>query len=142
MRIYIIFFFLTVISFQSKAQTPSFDGPISTGTEEPTDTSVFIFVGSMPLFNGGADTEFQNYIQKNLVYPKDAKEKGIQGTVYIQFIVETNGSVSNVRILRGLYPSCDQAAIDVVSKSPKWKPGENNGKPVRIKKTVKIIFQL
>ena len=158
MRIYFLLFILTGIFFQSQAQTtnpakihPDSMGNISTIEDDggkiaeeiiPDSLQVFSFVGEMPKFMGGGDDVLIPYIQKNIKYPKDAQELKIKGTVYIQYIIERNGSVSNVAIVpgRSIYPSLDQAAIDVIKNLPKWTPGYNNGVPVRVKKLSRISF--
>jgi len=144
MRINLLILFFLGIYFQTLAQNESRAPHTEKGVEEPEDTTLFAYTGEMPKFQGGGDDVFANYIQKNIVYPTDAKEKGIQGKVYIQYIIEKDGSVSNVIVVpgRSLYPSLDQAAIDVIKNSPKWKPGQNNGQPVRVKKIAVIAFYL
>lgn len=82
------------------------------------------------------------YIQKNLVYPEKAKAEGIEGRVFITFTIEKDGSVSNVKILRGIGGGCDEAAKEVVEKMPKWKPGTQRGKPVRVQFNLPIKFEL
>ena len=77
-----------------------------------------------------------------MVYPKIAKESGITGTVYVQFVVEANGSISNVKLARGIGGGCDEEAMRVVKAMPKWKPGKQNGRPVRVSFTLPIKFLL
>lgn len=86
--------------------------------------------------------EYDLYVSKNLKYPDVAAENGIQGTVYIQFVVEPSGSVSNVKVLRGVDTSLDKEAIRIVQSSPKWTPGKQRGKPVHISFTFPITFKL
>ncbi len=85
---------------------------------------------------------FQDWVYSELVYPEIAKENGISGRVTLTFIINKDGSVSDVRILRGVDSSLDKEAIRVVSSSPKWKPGKQRGKPVKVRYDFPIIFQL
>lgn len=113
-------------------------------TEEPVEEEEIFFVAEdMPLFNGKeASLGFREYVGKNLKYPDVAAENGIQGTVYVQFVVEPSGSVSNVKVLRGVDPALDKEAIRIVQNSPKWTPGKQRGKSVRVSFTFPIKFQL
>lgn len=136
MRIYLLVFFLIVFSFQSKAQTPA-DSSATVQLDSIND------IDAAPEFPGGEEA-FLTFIASNLTYPLDARAQGIEGTVYVTFVVDKDGSISNIHIEegRGLSPSCDQAAIDAVSKSPRWKPGLHNGVPVRVKRISRIRFTL
>ncbi|MCF8357286.1 MAG: energy transducer TonB [Prolixibacteraceae bacterium] len=109
------------------------------GNEE--DAEVFVIVEDMPEFPGG-ELALRKWIANNIKYPVIAAENGIQGKVYVQFVVDRDGSVSNARIARGVDPSLDQEALRVVNNLPKWKPGMQRGKPVRVSYTVPINFQL
>ncbi len=111
--------------------------------QEEEEYTPFVIVEEMPTFGGGDINEFRiNYVQKNLKYPDVAAENGIQGRVIINFVVEPDGRVSNVKVVRGVDPSLDKEAVRVVSASPKWKPGKQRGKPVRVQYTIPIIFVL
>ena len=79
---------------------------------------------------------------KQLIYPEIAAENGIQGRVFVSFVVEPDGSVSNVRVVRGVDPALDREAIRVVKSSPRWTPGRQRGRPVRVTFTFPIIFVL
>lgn len=105
------------------------------------DAEVFIIVEDMPEFPGG-ELALRKWIADNVKYPVIAAENGIQGKVYVTFVVDKDGSVTNARIARGVDPSLDQEALRVVNKLPKWKPGKQRGKPVRVSYTVPINFQL
>jgi protein TonB len=96
----------------------------------------------MPGFGGGDNTKFREYIQKNLKYPDVAAENGIQGRVFVSFVVEADGKVTNVKVVRSVDPALDREAVRVVESSPKWKPGRQRGKPVRVSFTFPIIFVL
>ena len=95
-----------------------------------------------PSFYGGDVQYFSNWVSTHIVYPKNAVENGLQGRVTIGFTIETDGSVSNVVVLRGVDPVLDKEAIRVVSSSPKWKPAKQRGRAVRVSYTMPIIFQL
>lgn len=99
---------------------------------------VGVIVEKMPTFKG----DLQKYLRGHLTYPKDASDKGISGTVYLTFFVEKDGSITGVKILRGIYPSLDSEAVNVVRNMPKWKPGEQSGKPIRIQMNLPIHFSL
>ena len=102
----------------------------------------FQLVEEKPSFNGGDANEFSKWVNSRLVYPEIAKENGVQGRVTLQFTVNTDGSVSNVKVLRGVDPSLDKEAVRVVSSSPKWKPGKQRDRAVKVTYTFPVIFQL
>ena len=102
----------------------------------------FQLVEQKPSFNGGDANEFSKWVNKNLDYPEIAKENGVQGKVILQFTVNPDGSVSNVKVLRGVDSSLDKEAVRVVSKSPKWKPGRQRDRAVKVTYTFPVIFQL
>ncbi|KAB2871237.1 MAG: energy transducer TonB [Bacteroidales bacterium] len=111
--------------------------------EEVEEYTPFVVVEEMPSFGPGGIDEFRNnYIAKNLKYPDVAAENGIQGRVFINFVVEPDGRVTNVKVVRSVDPALDKEAVRVVSSSPKWKPGKQRGKPVRVQFTIPIIFVL
>lgn len=105
------------------------------------DDAIFFVVEVQPEFPGGMDSMYA-FIQKNLIYPEKAKAEGIEGRVFITFTIEKDGSVSNVKILRSIGGGCDEAAKEVVEKMPKWKPGTQRGKPVRVQFNLPIKFEL
>ena len=108
-----------------------------------TTERVHVISETMPEFPGGQYALFK-FISKNLNYPKDAKKKGIQGKVMVQFIVEKDGTIGNIRIYKGISPELDKEAIRVFSlpTMPKWKPGTSDGEPVRVRYSVPITFKL
>ncbi|HIG32108.1 MAG TPA: energy transducer TonB [Flavobacteriales bacterium] len=108
---------------------------------EEDDDEVFMVVESMPVFPGG-DLGLMKYIQKNVKYPPIAKEYNITGKVYISFIVDKSGSVTNVKVVRGVDKNLDAEAVRVIKSLPKYKPGKQRGKPVRVMFTVPINFTL
>ena len=93
-------------------------------------------------FNGGDANEFSKWVNSKLQYPEIAKENGVQGRVTLQFTVNPDGSVSNVKVLRGVDSSLDKEAVRVVSMSPKWKPGKQRDRAVKVTYTFPVIFQL
>ena len=97
-----------------------------------------------PTFRGHSDlsVSFTEWVNKNLKYPKDARDAHVEGAVKLQFTVGTNGGVQEVQILQGVYPSLDNEALRVIRSSPKWKPGIKDGKPVRVTYTYTIHFVL
>lgn len=102
----------------------------------------FQLVEEKPSFNGGDANQFSKWVNKRLVYPEIAKENGVQGRVTLQFTVEKDGRVTNVKVLRGVDPSLDKEAVRVVSSSPKWKPGKQRDRAVKVTYTFPVIFQL
>jgi protein TonB len=122
--------FLCTLSFGAFAQS-----------EVSVDDEVFVIVEEQAEFPGGLDSMYA-YIHKNLKYPEAAKEKGIEGRVFVSFIIEKDGSISNVKILRGIGGGCDEAAVEMIKNMPKWKPGTQRGKPVRVQFNLPIKFEL
>ena len=108
---------------------------------EPAEEQVFDMVEQMPAFPGGMQ-ELMVYLGKNIKYPTIAQENGTQGRVIIQFVVERDGTISDVRVARGVDPYLDKEAVRVVKSMPKWIPGKQNGKAVRVKFTVPVMFRL
>lgn len=106
-----------------------------------TKDDVFVVVEVAPQFPGGAEAQ-QAYFNQNIVYPADAKAKGIQGTVYVNFIIETDGSVSHAKVLRGVSPLLDNEALRVIQNMPRWTPGSQRGEPVRVSFNLPIKFSL
>ncbi len=109
--------------------------------EEADDAQVFFIVEDMPEFPGG-ELALRKYIANAIKYPVIAQENGIQGKVYVTFVVDKDGGVSDAKIARGVDPSLDKEALRVVNALPKWKPGKQRGKPVRVSYTVPINFVL
>ena len=98
-------------------------------------------VEQKPSFPGG-DAEMMKWLGNNIVYPPVAAEEGVSGKVTVQFIVEKDGSVSNVKVVRGKHPALDAEAVRVVKKMPRWTPGRNNGAPVRVTYMLPVTFKL
>lgn len=98
-------------------------------------------VDEYPEFADGMKA-FTKYMERNLRYPSQAQEEGIKGKVFISFVVEIDGSITDVKVLRGIGFGCDEEAIKVIKKSPLWKPGKNKGTPVRVRYNMPINFNL
>lgn len=99
------------------------------------------FVEEMPVYPGGQDAMFA-YISKNLKYPQEAMDKGIQGTDHVSFVVEKDGSINAVKTLRGIGGGCDEESVRVLQGMPKWTPGKQQGKEVRVQCNLPIRFKL
>ena len=108
---------------------------------EPVKEQVLEHVEQMPQYPGG-DKEFLKFVQSNLTYPMIAQEQGIQGTVRLRFVVEKDGSIGDVQIVRGIEPNCDKEAAKAVKKSPKWIPGKQNGRAVAVWYNIPVRFEL
>ena len=109
--------------------------------EVVVEEEIFQIVEEMPSFPGG-EAKLNDYIAKNVKYPQIARETGIQGHVFVGFVIEPDGSISNVRLLRGIGGGCDEEAIRVVKSFPKWKPGKQRGKAVRVSYQLPVFFKL
>lgn len=110
--------------------------------EEEEEDQIFHLVEDMPTFQGEEYQTFTRWIADNLRYPQTAVEAGIQGTVILQFVVEQDGNVSNVEVIRGVDRSLDQEAVRVIEASPTWEPGRQRDEPVRVSFTFPINFVL
>ena len=116
--------------------------PVEAPVEEEEEEVIFMVVESMPEFPGGQQALFK-YLAENVKYPVIAQENGIQGRVICQFVVNKDGSIVDVVAVRSSgEPSLDKEAIRVIKSMPKWKPGKQRGKPVRVKYTVPVNFRL
>ena len=106
-------------------------------------TIPFQLVEQKPTFQGGDANQFARYVNEHLIYPESAKAAGIQGRVTLQFVVDTDGSMSDVKVLRGVHPDLDAEALRVFRDcKEKWTPGMQNGVPVRVTYTFPIIFKI
>lgn len=105
------------------------------------EAKIFTIVEEMPTFPGG-EKKLYEFINKNLNYPQIAKESGIEGLVVVNFVVDETGSVSNVKVLRGIGGGCDEEAVRVVKRFPKWNPGKQRGKPVKVSFNLPIRLKL
>lgn len=105
------------------------------------ETKIFTVVEQMPMYPGG-DAALMGYLRDNIKYPTVAAENGVQGRVVVGFVVERDGSITDVNILRGVDPSLDREAMRVVKSMPRWNPGKQNGSAVRVKYQVPVSFRL
>lgn len=108
---------------------------------EPDENAIFQVVETQPEFPGGI-AELMKYLQKNMRYPKVCKEQGLQGRVIVQFVVNTDSTISDVNVIKPVNPHFDKEALRVVKAMPKWKPGTQRGKPVRVRFTLPVTFRL
>ena len=125
-----------------KAEEVVIAAPVEAPQEEEEEEVVFVVVESMPEFPGGQQALFK-YLSENVKYPVIAQENGIQGRVICQFVVNKDGSIVDVEVVRsGGDASLDKEAVRVIKSMPKWKPGKQRGKAVRVKYTVPVNFKL
>ena len=129
------------IENEAEVEDTESDEDVEIEIEEEDDEEFFMVVENMPEFPGG-DLGLMKYIQKNVKYPAIAKEYNITGKVYVSFIVDKKGSVTNVKIVRGVDKNLDAEAMRVVKSLPKYKPGKQRGKSVRVMFTIPINFTL
>ena len=116
--------------------------PVAVEEEEPEEQTIFEVVEQMPEFPNGGMAGSMQYLSKNIKYPTIAQGNGTQGRVTVQFVVNRDGSIVDAKVLRGVDPYLDKEAIRVISSMPKWKPGMQRGKAVRVKYTVPVMFRL
>jgi len=134
---------------QHEVAAVEIEGPTEIVFEEPVEevvvvedeNKIFTVVEQQPEFQGGYEA-MMNFIKKNMRYPASARRMGVDGTVYVSFVVSKDGSISEVKTIRGISADCDQEAIRVVSMMPSWKPGRQNGKPVFVRFVLPIKFKL
>lgn len=123
-------------------EAPPISGPTGSGTTAvvttPPPPPIRDFVEQMPAFNG----DILAFIAKNINYPEAAREAGVQGRVGVEFVVNEDGSITDVRVARGIGAGCDEEAVRVIKAMPKWKPGKQNGVPVKVRFTQPISFRL
>jgi TonB family protein len=127
----------SIINAVSKDGDENWTDPVS----KIEDVPVYTLVEKMPEYIGG-DYARNKFMAEEIMYPQKATENGIQGTVYISFIIEKDGAVSNVKVLRGIGGGCDEESMRVVKLLNKWKPGSQNGKNVRVIFNMPIYFKL
>jgi len=107
----------------------------------PKVEKIFSYVEKMPEFPGG-EAKMYEFIGKNMKYPNKAKEANVHGKVYVQFVVEEDGKLSNIKVIRGIGSGCDEEAMRVVKMMPKWIPGEQRGKKIKVKFNLPFNFVL
>lgn len=115
--------------------------PIAPKKEELTEEYIPFGANVMPEFVGGEEALFQ-YLGDHIRYPQMAKEAGISGKVYLTFVVDTNGVISDIEVLKGIGGGCDEEAVRVLRNMPRWNPGKNNGQPVRVHFNLPVSFTL
>ena len=123
------------------AQVEAYTPPAVVEEEEESSQQIFTVVETMPEFPGGQGALLQ-YLAKSIKYPVIAQENGIQGRVSCSFVVNKDGSIVDAEVIRGVDPSLDKEALRVINSMPKWSPGKQRGKPVRVAYTLPINFQL
>ncbi|MCL2042144.1 MAG: energy transducer TonB [Bacteroidales bacterium] len=109
--------------------------------EEIVEEEIFMIVEQVPEYPGGDEARL-NFLRNNIKYPQMAREAGIQGTVYVGFVVEKDGSVTQVKVMRGIGGGCDEEAVRVTKMMPKWKAGKQRGKEVRVSYNMPVKFTL
>jgi periplasmic protein TonB len=134
---------LSIFDSEADKETMVDVAPIVAAKEEKEEeeAQIFYIVEEMPEFPGG-EAALRAFIAKSINYPVIAQENGVQGKVYVSFIVDKDGGISDAKIARSVDPSLDKEALRVVNTLPKWKPGKQRGKPVRVSYTVPISFVL
>ena len=110
--------------------------------DEEAEEVPFFIVEEKPRFLGGSEDNFRKWIYDHLHYPEIAAENGISGRVILQFTIDTDGKIKNIRVVRGVDPSLDKEALRVVKSAPKWTPGKQRGKPVKVQYTFPIVYVL
>jgi protein TonB len=130
------------VEADQNTEVQEYVAPLKDSDEESAEEAqIFMVVESMPAYPGG-DAALYNFLAENIKYPQMAKESGIQGRVFVTFVVERDGSVTDVRVLRGIGGGCDEEAIRVVKSMPKWTPGKQRGKAVRVQYNLPVKFTL
>jgi len=132
---------LEIMDSEATKETKVEVAQIVTEEKEKVEDEIFVVVENMPEFPGG-ELALRKFIAQAIKYPTIAQENGIQGKVFVNFVVDKDGSISNAKIARGVDPSIDKEALRVIMTLPKWKPGMQRGKAVRVSYTVPISFQL
>ncbi|MDL2254832.1 energy transducer TonB [Bacteroidales bacterium OttesenSCG-928-J16] len=131
-----------IVDMEADANTEIIEWtPPTVEAEEIQEEEIFTIVEKEPSYPGGDKSRLE-FLQKNTKYPQMAREAGIQGTVYVSFVVERDGSITQVKILRGIGGGCDEEAIRVTQLMPKWSPGEQRGRAVRTNFRMPIKFTL
>ncbi len=130
-----------IVSEDDETEEIIIDVPVAAPIEEEEEEVIFQVVEKMPQFPGGPQALFE-YLSKNIRYPVIAQENGLQGRVICQFVVNSDGSIVDIVVVRSVDPSLDKEAVRVIESMPKWQPGEQRGKAVRVKYTLPVNFRL
>lgn len=109
--------------------------------EEEVADEIFTIVEDQPTPEGGMGA-FYEYVRKNLKYPSQARRMNIEGKVFVQFVIEKDGSITDVQAVKGIGAGCDEEAVRVIENSPKWNPGKQRGRPVKVRMILPITFKL
>ena len=125
------------ITDESAIEEIVFEEPV----EEEVADEVFTIVEQMPVFPGGREAFYQ-YVQNNFKYPSQARRMGIEGRVFVQFVVEKKGNITEVQAVRGIGAGCNQEAVRIIKNMPKWKAGKQRGKAVKVRMILPITFKL
>ena len=145
---------LTIVSNDTKIETPDllfsddasvfedFEFEVEEVVENIVEEEIFVTAEEMPTFQGGDLSKFRNWVQSHVKYPQIALENGIQGHGVIHFGVEKAGELSNIQVLQSPDKTLSDAAVQVLQKSPKWKPGKQRNKPVRVTYTLPVSFKI
>ena len=145
-RTILILSMLVMAIINVHAQEPEFiyiqkNGKEGINQEVEEEPIPFQLVEEKPSFQGGDANQFSKWVSQNLAYPEIARENGVQGRVTLQFTIDKDGSIKNVKVLRGVNPALDKEAVRVISSSPKWTPGKQRGRAVPVTYTFPVIFQ-
>jgi len=141
-KLTIILLFLFISNYSFAQEEVILQTQKDTIQQMPNDSGeVFVFVEDQPNYPGGDEARIK-YLQKNIHYPKEAKEAGIQGTVYVTFIIEKDGRITNVKVLRGVGGGLDKESVRVIKSMPIWEPGRQRGKAIRCQFNMPIRFIL
>ena len=124
------------ISEEEVIEEMVFDEP-----EEEVADEIFTIVEEKPEFHGGR-AAYLKFVQKNVKYPQQARRMNVEGRVFVQFVVGKDGGISEVEVIKGIGAGCDEEALRVIKKSPKWNPGKQRGNPVRVRMVVPLVFKL
>ena len=130
-----------IYSYNSASSFEDFEFEVEDKAEE-AEEEIFVNAEVMPTFQGGDLSKFRNWVQSNVKYPQSALNSGIQGNVIVKFVVEKDGKLSNIQVLQSPDQSLSDATIQILMKSPKWKPGLQRNKPVRVTYTLPVSFKL
>lgn len=133
---------LIQVKKEEVSQIPDIDDEIPDLPEEDDEIAeepIHVFVESMPEFPGGHKM-FNKFVASNIIYPQTAQEIGIDGTVHIRFTVNKDGSITDVKVAKSVHPLLDNAAMEVIKSMPKWKPGKQSGRPVRVSQVLPVKF--
>ena len=132
----IVFFIFLILPFLGYSQTDS-----TKVTEQEEADELPILVEKKPEYLGG-EAAMYKFINKHIKYPKKARKEGIEGIVYVQFIIDKEGNITKAKVIKGIGYGCDEEALRVVNKMPKWTPGTQRGKPVQVTFTLPFNFKL